>query len=264
MASETLLTELQHGVLTLTLNRPKANAFNFEMISALTAALKAAGRDPAARVVVLTGAGGVFSAGQDVKEFGKVAETEGGKVSFRQHLQRTYNPLIMQLRQLERPVIAAINGSVAGAALGIALACDLRIAASDARLVVGFGGIGLAPDSGVSLFLPALIGVGRAAEFAFSNQPISAEQALAWGLVNRLAAPEELLAAAQAWAAELAHGPVGAMALAKRAFNKSVYANLEQVLDYEGHLQEIAGAGAEHREGLQAFLEKRAALYLQE
>jgi 2-(1,2-epoxy-1,2-dihydrophenyl)acetyl-CoA isomerase len=256
MTSSTVLIEQKEGVLTLTLNRPKANAFNFEMIDALQKALKNAARDDQVRVVLVTGTGSVFSAGQDVKDFQQV---EGE--SFRGHLQRTYNPLILQIRKLEKPVMAAINGSVAGAALGIALACDLRIAADNARFLVGFLGIGLAPDSAVSLLLPSLIGMGRAAEFAFSNAPISAQQALDWGMVNRVVPAESLPEQAGEWAASLARGPVHAMGLTKRAFNKAIFSNLEQVLDYEAHTQDIAGRGAEHQEGVRAFLEKREPRY---
>jgi 2-(1,2-epoxy-1,2-dihydrophenyl)acetyl-CoA isomerase len=206
---------------------------------------------------VLTGSGNVFSAGQDVLDF----QQAGDDLSFRDHLQRTYNPLVLQIRKLEKPVLAAVNGAVSGAALGIALACDLRIAADTARFVVGFLGIGLAPDSAVSLFLPALIGLGRASEFAFSNAPISAEQALAWGVVNRVVAAADLPEHAAEWGRQLAQGPTRAIGLAKRSFNKAVLGNLEQVLDYEAHIQEIAGHGAEHKEGVQAFLEKRPARY---
>jgi 2-(1,2-epoxy-1,2-dihydrophenyl)acetyl-CoA isomerase len=250
--NDLLLAHLTDGVFTLTLNRPKVNAFNFDLIAALQNALKQADRDEQVRCVVLTGAGNNFSAGQDVSEFQSQED-----IPFRYHLLRTYNPLILQIRRLEKPVIAAIDGAVSGAALGIALACDLRIASERARFVVGFAGIGLAPDSGVSLLLPALVGLGRAAEFAFSNAPISAEQALAWGLVNRLAPAGELQAQASAWAAQLVRGPIHAMGLAKRAFNKAVLMNLEQALDYEAHLQEIAGHSAEHQEGVLAFVEKR-------
>lgn len=256
-ASDTIQQELNQGVLILTLNRPKANAFNLEMIDALQAAIKQAGRDTQVRCVLLTGNGSVFSAGQDVRDF-----QQAENLSFREHLQRTYNPLVISIRKIEKPVLAAINGSIAGAALGVALSCDLRIAADNARFVVGFLGIGLAPDSAVSLFLPALIGMGRAAEFAFTNEPISAEQALAWGLVNRLAPADQLREQAMAWAVRLAQGPVGAMGLTKRDFNRAMYGNLEQVLDYEGHIQEIAGQGREHKEGVQAFLEKRPAQFL--
>lgn len=256
--SDSVLTELNEGVLRITLNRPKVNAFNLEMIAAAQAAFKQAERDSQVRAVLLTGSGNVFSAGQDVTNFTEAA----GEISFRQHLQRTYNPLVLQIRRLEKPVLAAINGSVAGAALGIALACDLRIASEQARFMVGFLGIGLSCDSAVSLLLPTLIGLGRAAEFTFSNAPISAEQALAWGMVNRLAPAGELMAQAEAWARQLAQGPVRAMGLAKRDFNKAVLGNLEQVLDYEAHIQEIAGHAGEHREGVAAFLEKRPARYV--
>ncbi len=247
-----LLAALREGVLELTLNRPKVNAINFEVIAALQLAFKQAARDVQVRCVLLTGSGDTFSAGQEMADI-KQAEGE----SFRYHLLRTYNPLILQIRRLEKPVIAALNGPVSGAALGIALACDLRIAADHAWLVVGFTRIGLAPDSGVSLFLPLLVGLGRASEYAFDNTPINAEQALAMGLVNRVVPAEELAQEALQWAASLAKGPIGAIGLSKRAFNKAVLSNLEQALDYEAYLQDIASQGEEHKEGLSAFLEKR-------
>jgi 2-(1,2-epoxy-1,2-dihydrophenyl)acetyl-CoA isomerase len=249
--ADLLLTELKQYVLTLTLNRPKVNAFNIELVLALQAAFKQAEADHQVRCVLLTGSGGVFSAGQDINEF---LHTEN--LSYRRHLQKTYNPLILQIRQLSKPVLAAIQGAVSGAALGIALACDLRIASDDARFVVGFGGIGLAPDSGVSLLLPALIGLSRSLEFTFSNAPISAQQALNWGLVNRVVPASTLGEQAAAWARSLASGPVHAMALAKRDYNRAVLPHLEEVLEYEAHIQEIASKNAEHREGVEAFLEK--------
>lgn len=251
-SASSVQTTITNGVMTITLYSPRANAFNLEMIAAAQTAFREAERNDQVRSVILIGAGPVFSAGQDIAEIQKAQGT-----SIRYHLLQTYNPLVLQIRRLEKPVLAAINGVAAGAGLGIALACDLRIAADDARFVVGFGGIGLVPDSGVSLFLPALIGIGRAADFAFSNEPITAQQALAWGLVNRLTDAEKLSEAAHEWAARLARGPRLAFGLTKRAFNKAVYANLEQVLDYEAHLQETAAHGIEHREGVQAFLEKR-------
>lgn len=254
--SSQLRSDLISGVYKLTLDHPKANAFDDDLVSALQAALKQASRDPQVRCVLLTGAGKFFSTGRDLK--GVSLE---GQESFREHLLKTFNPIILQIRSLEKPVIAAINGPVAGAGLGIALACDLRIASSEARFVVGFQGIGLSLDSAVSLLLPALIGLGRAAEYTFSNTPISAQHALEWGLVNRLAPLEELDAQALAWATKLARGPVHAMGIAKRSFNRAVLPDLEQVLDYEAHLQDIAGRGAEFREGVQAFLEKRPPHY---
>lgn len=245
-------TTLERGVLTITLNRPKANAFNLEMVAALQAALRRAEGDPAARCVLLIGSGSIFSAGQDLRE---PEQIEG--FSYRPHVQRTYNLLVLQIRRLEKPVLAALNGAVSGAALGLALACDLRIAADTARIVVGFLGIGLTVDSAVSLFLPALIGLGRASEAIFTNAALDAGQALALGLVNRVVPAAELPARAMEWAAELAQGPVRAMGLTKRALNRAMLPHLEQVLDYEAYLQDIAGRGEEHQEGWRAFLEKR-------
>jgi len=247
-----VLTESKDGVFTITLNRPKVNAFILEMIEATQNALKVAQYDSSVRAIILTGSGRIFSAGQDITEVKKAEDT-----SFRYHLQHTYNPLVLQIRRLEKPVLAAINGPVSGAALGIALACDLRIAAENARFVVGFSGIGLAPDSAVSLLLPAMIGLGRVAEHVYTNAPINAEQALALGLVNQVVPEEELGLRAFELATTLAKGSLKAFSLTKRAFNKSVLGNLEQVLDYEAHLQDIAGSSEAHKEGVRAFLEKR-------
>jgi len=253
-----LRVDLNNNVLLLTIDRPKANAFNLELIGELQNAFKQAAKDSQTHVVVLTGAGRVFGAGQDIEEI----KAGGGTLSFREHLLKTYNPLILQIRQIEKPVIAAVNGPCAGASLGVALACDVRLAADTAKFVVGFSGIGLAPDSGVSLLLPALIGLGRALEFTFSNQPISATKALEWGLVNRLVKLEDLALESLTFATELSKGPVGAFGLAKRAFNKAVLPNLEEVLEYESHLQEIAGHRPEHKEGVAAFLEKRTPKFI--
>ena len=253
-----LHSDLKHNILFLTVDRPKANAFNLELIGELQAAFKQAAKDPQTRVVVLTGAGRVFGAGQDIDEI----RAGGAELSYRAHLLKTYNPLILQIRQIEKPVIAAVNGACAGASLGIALACDIRIAAETAKFVVGFSGIGLVPDSGVSLLLPALIGLGRALEFTFSNQPISAEKAMEWGLINRVVPFETLIQVVSGSADELARGPVGAFGLAKRVYNKAVLPNLQDMLEYESYIQEIAGHQLEHQEGVAAFLEKRPARHI--
>ncbi len=250
--SDLITTEFKDGIFVITMDHPKANALTLEMVSLLQGAFKDAARQKQARVVVLRGAGEHFSAGQDVYE---ILKSEGE--SYRQHLLETYNPLVLQIRRLDLPVLAEINGTVAGAALGLALACDLRIASQEACFVVGFLGIGLALDSGVSLFLPSLIGLGRATEAAFTNEPITAKQALEWGLVNRLVPPAELHTSALQMAMALAIGPVHSMGLAKRDFDKAIYPHLEQVLDYEAHIQEIARLGTEHGEGVRAFVEKR-------
>lgn len=258
MAKEMLLSEIKDGVLNLTLNRPKANAFNDELTAALQDAFKEARRNTEIRAVLLSAKGKLFSAGQDVGALGG----EGEEISFRAHLLKNYNPLIKQIRRLEKPVLVAINGAAAGAALGIVLACDLRIAAEEARFVVGFGGIGLAPDSSVSLMLPTLIGLGRATQATFFNEPISAQQALDWGMVNAVVPAVELEKTSWDWASKLAQGPIGAMGLSKRDFNKAMLPNLDEVLDYEAHNQEIAGKSADHEEGLAAFIEKRSPDYI--
>ncbi|MCL5428948.1 MAG: enoyl-CoA hydratase-related protein [Chloroflexi bacterium] len=256
MPDDLILHDQKDGVLALTLNRPKANAFDSPMVAQLQGFFKDAKRDDAVRCVLLKANGKLFSAGQDVTEFGS------GNISFRAHLMKNYNPLILQMRQLEKPILAAIQGATAGAALGIVLACDLRIGSPDARFVVGFGGIGLAPDSAVSLMLPKIIGLGRAAHATFFNEPINAEQALNWGLLNAVVPAEDLEKTAWDWAGKLAKGPVYAMGISKRDFNKANLPNLEEVLDYEAHNQDVAASGSDHKEGLLAFLEKREPKYV--
>lgn len=251
-----LIVDIHEGIMTIRINRPKVNALTTDLVRTMQEVFHQAERDGQVRVAVLTGSGSTFSAGQDLTEVKRAEDT-----SFRYHLQRTYNPLVLQIRRLEKPVLAAINGAVSGAAFGIALACDLRIASESARFVVGFLGIGLAPDSAISLLLPALIGLGRASEIAFTNASVDAQEALALGLVNRVVPAAELENQTADLAATLARGPIRAMGLTKRAFNKAVLPHLEEVLDYEAHIQDIAGRGEEHKEGVRAFLEKRPASY---
>ena len=251
--STTLSASLQAGSVILTLNRPeRANAFNFEMTTALQRALADAENDPQVRCVVITGAGNVFSAGQDIGEMKK----GGGEISYREHLEKTYNPLILQIRNMGKPVIAAVNGPCAGAAFGIALACDLRIAKSSAYFVVGFSGIALAPDSGISIFLPKYIGLGRAQEYFYSNKKIPAHLAYEWGLVKQVGGFNYQRLVIQI-AGNLAIGPREAFAAGKKAFNRAILPNLEDVLHYEGILQDEAGKSSEHKEGVKAFFEKR-------
>jgi len=241
------------GVLTAVFNRPKANAFNGPMIEEWLTVLKDAERDDSVRCLLLTGAGRFFSAGQDVTAF----EKTDGQVSFRQHLHRTYNRVILKMRKLEKPIVGAINGPAVGAGLGIALATDVRIAAESASFIYGFTGIGLSADSGTSLALPLLTGLARAAELAFTNRTVTAPEALEMGLVNRVVPDSELMDQARELAASLASGPTRAIGLSKRALNHSVLGSLEATLEYEAQLQEIAGRSEDHAEGLAAFLEKR-------
>lgn len=250
--STPLSASLQSGSLILTLNRPeRANSFNFEMVSELQRALIEAEQDSQVRCIVLTGVGKTFSAGQDITEM-----TKGTEISYREHLNKTYNPLILQIRKMGKPVVAAVNGPCAGAALGVALACDLRLAKSSAYFVVGFSSIALAPDSAVSLLLPTYIGLGRAQEYFYSNEPITAYQALQWGMVNQVGG-FGFEALVRRVAGKLVSGPEEAFAAGKQAFNQAVLSNLEETLNYEGILQEEAGKSTDHREGVAAFLGKR-------
>jgi len=251
--AETIRTELNDGIFTITIDHPKANALGLEMIKALQSAFHVARQEQHVRLVLLRSEGDNFSAGQDVFEM-----LQAGGQSYRKHMLETYNPLILGIRRLDKPVLAEIQGTVAGAALGLILACDIRVASQDARFLVGFLGIGLALDSAVSLFLPAIIGLGRATEFAFTNEPITAQQAFTWGLVNRVVSKQDLHPTTVEFAKALKDGPVCAMGLAKRDLNRALYPHLEDVLDYEAHIQEIARLGAEHKEGVKAFVEKRA------
>jgi 2-(1,2-epoxy-1,2-dihydrophenyl)acetyl-CoA isomerase len=255
MTYNTILTAASDGVLTITLNRPeKLNAFNDQMAAEVLAALKSAERDIAVRCLVITGAGKGFCAGQDL---GALRERDTA-VSFRAHLQQTFNPIIARLRAIEKPVIGQINGAAAGAGLGLALACDVRYAAEGAKLLMAFSGIGLAPDSGTSFFLPRLIGYARAFEFAAANKPMTAATALELGLVNSIFPADALDAAVREIAIKLAQAPTRALGLTKRAMNKAFEVSLEEALDYEAHLQEVAGRTADHREGVAAFMEKRS------
>ncbi len=254
MPYTTLLTDLSDAVLTVTLNRPEVlNAFNDDMAAELLDALKQAERDSAVRCLVLTGAGRAFCAGQDLGAL----RSRGEAVSFREHLQHTYNPLIAKLRAIEKPVIGQINGAAAGAGFGLALACDLRYVAETAKFRMAFSGIGLAPDSGTSFFLPRLIGYPRAYELAITNEPMTAMTAAEFGLVNSVFPAEDLARLVRGIAVKLAQAPTKALGLTKRAMNRAALLPLDEALDYEAHLQEIAGRTADHKEGVAAFLEKR-------
>lgn len=250
---DTIALEQQDGVLTITLNRPEMlNAVNDQMLRELHDALRQAARDAAVRCVALTGAGRGFCSGQDLRD-----RAGATTFSFSESLRSRYNPVILQIRTMEKPVLAAVNGVAAGAGCSLALAADLRIASDRASFIEVFARVGLVPDSGSTYFLPRLVGLGKALELAYMAEPVDAQEALRLGLVNRVVPHDDLPAQTALLASRLASGPTRGYGLTKRAINHGLHASLEQALDYEAALQEIAGRTADHREGVAAFLEKR-------
>ena len=253
----TVLNAVDAGVLTVTMNRPESyNAFNEQMKRDLNDAFRDAEKDPAVRCIVLRGAGTkAFSSGQDLKEHASASR------SLKESLEQSYNPLVRRIRTVEKPVIGMINGVAAGAGCSIALACDMRIMSSTAKLIEVFVRIGLVPDSGSNWFLPRLVGMARAFEYAATGRDIGAEEAERIGLVNRVAAPEALESVTMEIARALAAGPTRAIGLIKRTMNRSLSTDLDALLTYEAAIQEIASRTDDHREGVSAFLEKRAAVF---
>jgi 2-(1,2-epoxy-1,2-dihydrophenyl)acetyl-CoA isomerase len=248
-----LRVEVADAVATLTLDRPDAlNSLTVPLKDELARTIRSLGRDAAVRAVVLTGAGRAFCAGQDLRErLGPDAAPLAAEVRER------YAPIILAMRRLEKPIIGAINGVAAGAGASLAFACDIRIAAEESSFILAFGRVGLVPDSGATWFLPRLIGASRAAELAMTTDPLSAADAERIGLVSRVVPGPSLLEEAHALAARLAAGAPVALGLTKRALNRAFGATLEDQLEYEAILQGIAGATADHAEGVAAFVEKR-------
>jgi len=246
-----VLTNRDDAVLTITLNRPEVfNAFNADLHARLHEALEEAA-DASVRAVVITGAGRGFCAGQDLREF---QEAPG---DIRDRLRATYHPNVRAIRGLEKPVLAAINGPVAGAGLSLACACDIRIAAGSATFVPGFIGIGLVPDSGGSWFIHRLLGYARAFEWMTTNRRLSAAEALDWGLVSDVVETEALPARAAELAATFAELPTRGVGLTKRLFEHAYDAALEDQLELEAELQSQATKTSDFAEGVTAFLEKR-------
>ena len=240
------------AVLTLTLNRPDVlNAFDGAMHGAFQAGLKEAHAD-AVRAVVVTGAGRGFCVGQDLTEFSEVAGDIGDR------LRTGYHKNVLAIRALEKPVIAAVNGPAAGAGLSLACACDLRIAAESAAFVPAFVGIGLVPDSGGTYFIERLLGVARAFEWMTQNRKVPAAEALEWGLVSEVVADDALAGRVSELAAMYAASPTRAIGMTKRLFDNAALATLDEQLELEAQLQGAATQTDDFREGVTAFLEKRA------
>lgn len=248
-----LRVEVDGPVATLTLDRPAAlNALTVPVKVGLREALESIAADPSVRAVILTGAGRAFCAGQDLAE-----REEPDAAPLDVEVRERYNPIIRALRSMGQPVIAAVNGVAAGAGASLAFACDLRIAAEEARFVLAFGRIGLVPDSGATWFLPRLVGPAKAAELALVGDAVDAAEALRIGLVSKVVPGDRLMPEARVLADRIAAGAPLAMSLTKAALERSLTTGLDEALDAEAGLQGIAGASADHAEGLAAFREKR-------
>lgn len=258
--SELVLSEKTGRVLTVTLNRPEAlNALNQQSIRELRKAIEAGARDSAVGCLILTGAGRAFCAGADLREVS--ARYQAGDTELGEDLRRNYAPLIRSIRACPKPVIAAINGTAAGAGLSLALACDLRIAAAKAELIVVFIRVGLVPDAGSLFFLTRTFGFSKATEMALTGEPMTVEEAQKLGAIAAVVPAEQLLPTALEQAAQLAAGPSTAYGLIKRGLERAMSLDLEQSLELESHLQTLAARTPDHQEAVAAFLEKRTPVF---
>jgi enoyl-CoA hydratase/carnithine racemase len=258
MKFECLLYDVKDRIATLTLNRPdRLNALGGTLREDLYAAIIAAGADPGVGVIVITGAGRGFCSGGDVKSMSE-KDQAGQSSTTDERLAPVRDRCVLAMRDCPKPIIAAVNGAAAGAGMNLALACDMRIASSAAKFSQAFVKRGLAPDWGGSYFLPRVVGSAKACELIFTGDSIDAAEALRLGIVNSVVAPDELMNAAYTLARKIAAGPPVAIALSKRAIHKNPDGNLREALEFETFAQTICKDTEDAKEGVKAFMEKRA------
>lgn len=259
--SDELLVERTGGVATLTLNRPDAmNSLSIALKEALLETVREVGSDPTIRAVVLTGTGRGFCAGQDLQEH--VALLEANDPTPLATVEQHYNPLLLAMTSMPKPLIAAVNGTAAGAGAGLAFACDFRIAAAGVKFLLAFANVGLTLDSGVSWTLPRLVGLGRATALALLAEPFTAEHALEMGLVNAVVEPERLLPAALELAERLANGPTAAYAAIKESLAYGATHSLADALAKENELQTLVGHSVDHATATAAFVNKQKPTFI--
>ena len=255
-----VLVSDRDGVRTVTLNRPAAyNSFNLDLKAELLAALAAAAAEQSVRAVVITGAGRAFCAGQDLKEH--LALVSAGDPRLASTVSEFYNPLVLAVTGMAKPVIAAVNGPAAGAGAGLAFACDLRVAASTASFSMAFAGVALSADTGASYLLPRLIGYGRASRMMLLGEKVGATEALRIGMVDVVVDEAELTATAAELAAGLAAGPALALSKIKASLQYASASDLPAALSFEDQAQTECFASPDHLEAIRAFVEKRPARY---
>ena len=257
--TDSVRCDIDGAIATITLNRPAArNALTAEMKDGLLRALRECGADAGIRAVILTGAGQAFCAGQDLREHAGLLESGDASVdTVRQH----YNPIIMTITGMPKPVVAAVGGVAAGAGASLAFACDFRIAARRASVLMAFARVGLGADSGASWTLQRLAGPGRAAELLLLAEPVTAEQALSYGLFTSVVDDDELAGAARELAARLAAGPTAAYAAIKQSLLFAATHGLPESLEMEAQLQAELGKTADHRAATMAFVAKQQPVY---
>jgi 2-(1,2-epoxy-1,2-dihydrophenyl)acetyl-CoA isomerase len=256
MQFETIIFEIKDGVARLTLNRPdRLNSFTVQMHKEVAAALTEVETNKAARVLVLTGAGRGFCAGQDLND--RAVAPGAAPVDLGDSVEKYYGPLIKRLSNLRMPVICAVNGVAAGAGANIAVACDIVIAAKSAKFIESFANIGLIPDSGGTWHLAKHVGQARALGMALTGEPIPAETAAAWGLIWKCVDDEKLAEDVGALAAKFATGPTRGLAATKAAIRAAWLKDLNSELDIERDLMRELGGSHDYQEGVKAFMEKR-------
>ncbi len=260
---ETVAVRVDGGAATIELNRPQAlNAWNRQLGLDLLDAVRGVAGDPAARVVVIRGAGRAFSSGADLRDIaGAEDRTPDGRPDVGRILTDRYHPIINGIRRMEKPVVAAVHGPAVGIGLSLALACDLVVAARSAYFLLAFVNIGLVPDGGASGFVASRVGMARAAEMALLGEPVPAAQALDWGLINAVHEDEDFDAAVARLAGRLAVGPTASYAGSKQELERWFYRHLDDQLALEAGLQQAMASTADFREGLAAFAEKRPARF---
>lgn len=254
---ETIIWELEKGIAKITLNRPdRLNAINRESIVELGECLERA-KSTEVRTVVITGAGRAFSSGADLKEIGSFMASDTGEIRPSGFLRDHYHPVFHAIVELEKPVVAAVNGVAAGISCSLALTCDLIWAKQSASFLLPFTRIGLVPDGGSNALVSASIGRASAMEFAMLAEPMEAERAVAFGLINRVVEDDKFDSEVSALATRLARGPTVSYAHAKKAINRATLDQLDQILELEAELQDRCSQSEDFAEGLRAFLEKR-------
>lgn len=258
---ETVNVRLADGRATVELNRPEVlNAWNAQLGADLLAALRGVAEDDSVRAVILTGAGRAFSSGADLRDMSGQSASEGRPDVYTMLTER-YHPIMEVIREMPKPVLAAVNGPAAGIGCSLALCCDLIVAAESAYFLLAFVNIGLVPDGGSSLFVPTRVGIARATEMMMLGERVAAGRALEWGLVNRVVDDAQLGDETAALAARLAGGPTRSYAGTKRQLNNWLYSRMGEQLDLEARIQQEMAGSADFVEGATAFVEKRQARF---